>query len=51
MDGHTDGRMDTPSYRDARTHLKKLLGIATYPRVYTSLYTPMLECKNSIRKF
>ena len=23
MDGHTDGRTDRPSYRDARTHLKK----------------------------
>jgi len=22
-DGHTDGRMDRPSYRDARTHLKR----------------------------
>ena len=25
MDGPTDGRTDIPSYRDARTHLKKCL--------------------------
>ena len=30
--GHTDGRMDRPSYRDARAHLKMLnkIGIPCY---------------------
>ena len=36
-DGPTDGRMDTPSYRDARTHLKTILmkisKISTYFKV------------------
>ena len=46
-DGPTDGRMDRPSYRDARTHLKKDKSLWSFPWCFDPLHLSLLNSELS----